>query len=153
MKKLLPLIKLYDKIIYGLELYFVPILNLVMRYTMFKIFFNSGWLKFMSWVNDDWETTIMLFTYEHPVPFLSPEFAAVIGTANEVIFSILLLMGLATRPAAFVLLIMTLVIEFTYTSSPDHVLWMFLLINLILRGPSKLSVDHLMKKYISKCIK
>ena len=82
----------------------------------------------------DWSSTLILFEYEHPVPFLSPEIVAFIGTSLEIICPILLVLGLGTRFAASLLLIMTAVIEFTYQHSMDHIYWASLLLFLITQG-------------------
>ena len=68
---------------YFLIKYFSPLVDLTIRLYMANIFFKSGWLKFQNYMNDDWDSTIFLFTEVHPVPYLSPETAAVLGTAGE----------------------------------------------------------------------
>jgi putative oxidoreductase len=60
----------------------------------------------------------------------------------------LLVLGLLTRPAAFVLLGMTTVIEiFVYPLAwPTHIQWAAMLLVLLCRGPGKLSLDHLLRR-------
>jgi putative oxidoreductase len=62
----------------------------------------------------------------------------------EITMPVLLVLGLATRPAALVLLSMTVVIEvFVYPLAwPTHIQWAAMLFILLCRGPGKLSLDH-----------
>ena len=75
-----------------------PVSNLMIRLWIANVFFSAGLLKFQSW-----DTTMYLFEYEYAVPLLSPEIAAVMGTAVELCFPVLLALGLMGRFAAFVL--------------------------------------------------
>ena len=61
-----------------------------------------------------------------------------------------LVLGLLTRPAALVLLGMTLVIEiFVYPQAwPTHIQWAAMLLVLLCRGSGKLSLDHLVRNRI-----
>lgn len=156
----------------------IPIVDLLFRVQVGLIFWRSGVLKV-----DNWDTTLWLFSDEHPVPFmpkfiadgigleshyLPAEFAAIMGTSFEIICPILLLFGFGARIAAFILLIMTTVIEYSYiqkkvdsiwditvnileqSHSNPHVFWALLMIMIIVRGAGVLSLDHLVKKYFSK---
>ena len=68
------------------------------------------------------DTTFFLFREEYALPLIPPEIAAVMATTAEHVFSILLLLGLATRLSAAALLAMTLVIQiFVYPLAwPTH---------------------------------
>ena len=57
-----------------------------------QVFFLAGLTKIK-----DWDTTLFLFEEEYQVPFLSYELAAYLGTFGELVFPILLAIGLATR--------------------------------------------------------
>jgi putative oxidoreductase len=59
---------------------------------------------------------------------------------------VLLVLGLLTRAATFVLLGMTTVIEiFVYPLAwPTHIQWAAMLLVLLCRGPGKVSLDHLL---------
>jgi putative oxidoreductase len=61
---------------------------------------------------------------------------------------VLLILGLATRPVAFVLLGMTTVIEiFVYPQAwPTHIQWVAMLLVLLCRGAGTWSVDHWLRK-------
>ena len=58
-------------------------------------FFKSGLLKIGSW-----ESTLGLFHDEYQVPLLPPALAAVAGTAGELVFPVLLVLGLFGRIGA-----------------------------------------------------
>ncbi|MCH2037583.1 MAG: DoxX family protein [Rickettsiales bacterium] len=117
---------------------------------MAYIFWASGVTKlpdgFLGIGKGNWETTLFLFEEEHPVPFLSTELAAYSGTFFEILCPILLVFGLGTRAAAFILLLMTAVIEFTYASYPVHQFWALLLGLTLVRGGGSLSVDYVIRQ-------
>jgi putative oxidoreductase len=93
------------------------------------------------------DATFALFADEYKVPLIPPTVAAYLVSGLEFVLPLLLLMGLLTRLSAFVLLMMTLVIQiFVY---PDawwtvHAYWAAILIVLIARGPGAISLDHLL---------
>ena len=91
------------------------------------------------------ESTFYLFREEYALPLVPPDLAAVMATASEHIFSVLLVLGLATRLSAAALLGMTLVIEiFVYPLAwPTHLVWATCLLYLIARGAGSLSLDAL----------
>ena len=127
---------------------FMPLLDLVIRLHMAKIFLVSGWQKFKSFLDDDWASTIFLFEDVHAIPGVPAEIAAVLGTGGELVLGGLLVAGLFTRFAGIGLIIMTLMIEFVVVSSfgdsfsnSDHYFWMLLLAVPVIYGPQKLSVD------------
>ncbi|MCF8482841.1 MAG: DoxX family protein [Rhodospirillum sp.] len=89
--------------------------------------------------------TPILFAEEYRVPLLSPDLAAWMAALGEMVFPLLLLLGLATRLSALGLLGMTLVIQvFVYPNLwSDHLLWAAGLLFLIAKGPGWLSLDAL----------
>jgi putative oxidoreductase len=117
------------------------VLLLLIRLWMANVFWKSGILKIQ-----DWGTTILLFTDEHPVPFLPPEFAALSGTAFELLCPVLLVLGLGSRLATLPLLAMTAVIQFTYLDNVEHYYWAFLLAVILCAGAGRLSADFFIKK-------
>lgn len=132
-----------------------PIFDLSVRLYMANIFFKSGWLKFENFLNDDWGSTTFLFEEIHPVPFLNPNFAAISGTVAELILPILLVLGLFGRLGAAGLIVLTAVIQFGIPAdygmqNSDHYFWMFLLGVTFLKGPGKISLDHLIQKWLKK---
>jgi putative oxidoreductase len=84
--------------------------------------------------------------FEYQLPLLPPEIAAYAAATIELTTPVLLVLGLLTRPAPFVLLGMTSVIEiFVYPQSwPTHIQWAAVLLVLLCRGPGALSIDHLL---------
>ena len=132
-----------------------PLFDLSVRIYMANVFFKSGWLKFENFLNGDWGSTVEAFTDYYPVPFLNPNFAAISGTAGELILPVLLVFGLLSRLGAAGLLVMTAVIQFGVPAdygiqNNDHYFWMFLLGMILLKGPGKLSLDHLIMKWLKK---
>ena len=121
---------------------------LVARLYIAKIFFYSGLSKI-----NDWETTLYLFREEYQVPLISPEIAAVMGTAGELGLAVLLAIGLFTRLAACGLFVLDIVAVASYydalKDSPaaiqDHIEWGLLLALLLTTQVQKLTVDDLVK--------
>jgi putative oxidoreductase len=93
---------------------------------------------------------VKLFQDEYKVPLLDPLWAARLAAFNELTFSLLLIVGLATRVAILPLLAMVLVIQtFVYPQAwIEHLLWASVLIFLLTRGPGTLSIDHLLAKHL-----
>jgi putative oxidoreductase len=122
------------------------LLGLLGRLSVALVFWNSGRTKVDGWnifsVND---RTAFLFQEEYKVPILPAELAAWLAQIAEHIFPILLIVGLASRFSALALLGMTLVIQlFVYPSAyVTHGLWASVLLMIIMYGPGKLSLDHL----------
>src|SRR2546427_2694260 len=125
----------------------LSILQLGMRIGVGMVFFNAGLLKYRSF-----EFAIKLFEDEYKVPVLAPAVAARLAMFNELTFSTLLFLGLATRFATLPLLGMITVIQiFVYPNAwPDHVLWGSILIFLLTRGPGALSLDHFIGRQLVK---
>lgn len=119
------------------------LLGLLFRIGVFSVFWRAAWPK---WQN--WDLTIALFQDEYlaALPLLPAAPMAYLAFALEVVCSVLVLIGLATRLAALPLLGMTIFIQlFVYWNSwPQHILWAVLLIYLIARGPGAWSADHLL---------
>ncbi|MBX9777046.1 MAG: DoxX family protein [Xanthobacteraceae bacterium] len=121
-------------------------IQLAMRIAVGTVFLKSGLLKINSW-----EFAIKLFEDEYKVPLLSPWLAAMLATFNELTFSVLVIVGLATRLATLPLLGMVLVIQvFVYPHAwPEHLLWASILLFLLTRGPGALSIDGLIEYAIA----
>lgn len=130
--------------------------NLAVRIFVGMVFFRSGLTKI-----SDWETTLALFADEYKVPFLSTQIAAIAGTFGELVFPVLLIMGLLGRFSAFSLLVVNMV---AVLSLPDiapaalqqHQFWGTLLVGIMLWGPGSWSLDawwwskvsrHVLTKY------
>ena len=112
-------------------------------------FLKSGWLKITSW-----QSTVFLFQNEYQVPVLPPYAAAVAGTFGELVFPILLIIGVAGRLSAAGLFAVNVMAVVSYAhvlltegfeaAVGQHVLWGFALLVLVVLGPGRASVDHLL---------
>ena len=127
-----------------------PILGLAIRLYVANVFFTSGLTKIQSW-----DSTLALFEYEYAVPLLSPALAAYLGTAVELAAPGFLALGLAGRLAALVLFVFNIVAATSYpdisvAGVKDHILWGWLLAVVFFHGPGKLSVDHLIVRWLGR---
>jgi putative oxidoreductase len=115
------------------------------RLAVAEVFWSSGQTKIANW-----DATLQLFEEEYKVPLLPPDVAAHIAAGIELSTPVLLVLGLATRPTAALLLGMTTVIEvFVYPQAwPTHIQWAAMLLFLLCRGPGKISLDHLLKRWM-----
>ena len=112
-------------------------------------FFKAGLLKLQAW-----DSTLFLFQYEYRVPLLSPNLAAILGTAGELLFPALLFVGLAGRLSALGLQAVNIMAVVAYAhvifsegfeaSAADHYLWGLMLIAIMVYGPGKLSADYIL---------
>ncbi|MGH8333599.1 MAG: DoxX family protein [Pseudomonas fluorescens] len=118
-------------------------LAIPLRLAMATVFWNSALTKLASW-----ETAVALFTDEYRLPILPPELAAYLAVSIELMTPVLLVLGLATRLAAAVMLGMTTIIEvLVYPQAwPTHIQWAAMLLVLLARGPGKLSIDWLIRR-------
>ena len=113
------------------------------RVAIATVFWNSAQTKFANW-----DATVELFEDEYKLPLLTPDFAAHLTAGIEVSTSVLLLLGLLSRPVALLLLGMTGYIEiFIYPQAwPTHIQWAAMLLFILFRGPGRISIDHLIKR-------
>jgi putative oxidoreductase len=116
---------------------------LVSRFALASVFWRSAQTKVNGFSIR--EETFSLFREEYKVPLLPPDLAAYLATISEHVFSVLLLIGLASRLSALGLFGMTMVIQlFVFPDGwPEHILWVALQLLIIARGPGVLAVDHL----------
>ncbi len=132
-------LKRVDEALRVAEVTLYPFLDLVIRLWLAQAFWVSGVLKLANW-----DTALTLATYEYPVPWLDPFTAAVVGVTIEVLGSMLLAFGLATRLAAIPLLVLTLVIQFEYRALDQHLYWAALFGWYIVMGAGPISLDRLL---------
>ena len=129
-----PIIRLLD--------FLSPIADLLMRLWVANVFWKSGLNKFQSM-----DTTVLLFEHEYSVPFLEPLLAAQLATGVELIFPVLLAIGLMGRFSAGVLFFFNIIAVISYPSLnaagiQDHIIWGLMLLIPFLHGPGKISIDH-----------
>jgi len=123
-----------------------PVGNLALRLWVANVFFKSGLTKIKSW-----ESTLYLFEEEYAVPFIPFEFAAMLGTAVELFFPVLLVLGLAGRFSAITLFMFNIMAVISYpdlnaAGIRDHQVWGVMLLIPLMMGPGKLSIDHFINK-------
>lgn len=122
------------------------LIALITRISVGGVFWQSGQTKLEGWRMS--ASAIELFRNEYQLPLIDPTVAAYLATTAEHLFPVLLVIGLATRFAAFALLVMTLIIElFVYPDAwPTHGTWAACFLMLMTRGPGVISVDHAVTK-------
>lgn len=151
MNRLAPLFRL-GRLAYSLiDNVLGPLIDLVARIYIARVFFLSGLTKI-----DDWSITVSLFTDEYRVPFVPPAVAAFMGAAGELVLPVFLVLGLAGRLGAlglFAVNLMAVVSYYHVLGAPEqqaaltnHFLWGMVLALLAAHGPGKLSVDALIAK-------
>lgn len=112
-------------------------------------FWRSGvnkWDGFLQ-LND---VAVLLFSSEFklhlpggPYAFPAPAVTAFMAGSAEILMPILLILGLATRPAALALLAMTLVVQLTVPGGwPIHLTWAAMALAIMAWGPGRISLDH-----------
>jgi len=132
--------------------YLQDILVLSLRLYVGWQFFNAGLLKLNSWAN-----TLFLFEYEYQVPVLSPYWAAVLGTAGELIFPALLWIGLTSRLASVGLQFVNVMAVVSYAhvifnpefgtgGATDHYYWGLMILVITVYGPGRISLDALLTR-------
>jgi len=122
------------------------VLLVVFRLYLAKVFFLAGLTKIKSW-----DTTLMLYEYEYEVPFIPFDIAAYLSTFAELVFPVLLVLGLAGRFSAAALFVLNIVAAVSYPDiSPggvnDHYFWGSMLVVLVFYGPGKLAIDTWLHK-------
>lgn len=127
--------------------------QLVLRLALALPFWRSGVLKWDGFLQLN-DTAIYLFSSEFklhlpggPYDFPAPEVVAFLAGSAEIALPVLLVFGLASRPAAFGLLVMTLVVQLTVPDGwPLHLTWAAMALGVMAWGPGRLSLDHLIGK-------
>lgn len=124
-----------------------PLADLIARCWIGAAFLKTGLLKL-----EDWQSTLMLFTYEFHVPLLSPHIAAILGTTMEISLPILVILGLGSRLVIVLLFLFNLIAAISYPALwtadglpglMQHVNWGIILLLLMCHGSGKLSLDNL----------
>ena len=123
-----------------------PVFALAIRLYVAYVFLRSGLTKI-----EDWNLTVALFENEYHVPLLSPQVAALLGTAAELALPALLVVGLGTRVAALALFLFNIVAVISYpdlsdAGLKDHMLWGALMLVLAVYGPGRFSLDRALSR-------
>lgn len=140
----------YDSLIGKAQTLFVPLLLLFCRLWVAYVFFNSGLTKIATW-----DSTLFLFEYEYQVPLLPWQLAAYLGTAAELVLPIFVAFGLLTRPMSAILFVFNIIAVVSYPllwerGFHDHQLWGLMMLVVIVWGAGPFSIDHLLKKRLTR---
>lgn len=126
------------------------LLGLALRFFVGWQFLKAGLIKLK-----DWDGTLSLFREEYSVPLLPPEVAALLGAGGELVFPVLLILGLFSRPAALTLFALNAMAVVSYpqlwsfecpAAINDHLYWGILLLVLVFFGPGRLTLDRWIQK-------
>jgi putative oxidoreductase len=128
------------------------LVQLVMRLALAVPFWKSGILKWTGFGRLS-DTAVTLFTDEFmlhlpggPYHFPAPSVTAFLSGTGEVLFPVLLVLGLGTRFAALGLLFMTAIVELTVPDGwPIHLTWAAMALGIMAWGPGRISADHLLR--------
>src|SRR6516164_6491559 len=129
--------------------------QLVMRVALAIPFWRSGILKWDGFLKLS-DTAVTLFTDEFmlhlpggPYHFPVPTMIAFLSGCGEIMFPVLLVLGLGTRFAALGLLFMTLIVELTVPDGwPIHLTWAAMALGIMAWGPGRISMDHLLRGFL-----
>jgi putative oxidoreductase len=123
---------------------------LVLRLALAVPFWRSGMLKWGGFLRLN-DTAVTLFSEEFmlhlpggPYHFPAPTLMAFLSGCGEIMFPILLVLGLGTRFAGLGLLFMTVIVELTVPDGwPIHLTWAAMALGIMAYGPGNISLDHL----------
>lgn len=129
------------------------LVQLALRLALAVPFWRSGMLKWDGFLQIG-DTAVTLFTDEFmlhlpggPYPFPAPVLMAILSGIAELALPCLLVLGLATRFAAFCLLLMTAIIQLTIPDGwPLHLTWAAMALAIMSGGPGSLSVDRRLER-------
>ena len=129
------------------------LVQFVLRLALAVPFWKSSMLKWSGFLQLN-DTAITLFTDEFmihlpggPYPFPMPAVFAFLSGSGEIMFPILLVLGLATRFAALGLLFMTVIVELTVPDGwPIHITWAAMALGIMAWGPGRASIDHVIRR-------
>jgi len=125
-----------------------PVLLLAARLYVSSVFIKSGLVKI-----SDWGGTLALFRDEYKVPLLPPDVAAYVGAFGELVFPVLIVLGLMGRFGAAGLFVVNAMAVISYpqlwgfdcpAAINSHFWWGSILMALVVFGPGQISIDALM---------
>lgn len=123
---------------------------LALRFALAVPFWRSGVQKWDGFLQLS-DVAVFLFSSEFklhlpggPYNFPAPGMMAFTTGSAEILLPILLVLGLATRPAGLGLLAMTAVVQLTVPEGwPIHLTWAAMALAIMAWGPGRGSLDHL----------
>src|SRR5579871_4724117 len=121
-------------------------------------FFRSGLTKWSGFLTLSpaadylFEEQFKLHWFGRAYDFPAPDILAYLDGVAEVVLPVLLVIGLGTRLSALGLLLMTGVIQLTVPSAwaTFHILWAALAVAIMAMGPSPLSLDHAIARWVQR---
>lgn len=127
------------------------LVQFVLRLALAVPFWRSGLLKWDGFLRIN-DTAVTLFSDEFmlhlpggPYHFPAPTMMAFLSGCGEIMFPILLVLGLGTRFAALGLLVITVIVELTVPDGwPIHLTWAAMALGIMAYGPGNISLDHLL---------
>lgn len=125
-KQYLSIFRTYDARLRVYLAHLAPLIDLISRVYVARVFLLSGWSKI-----SDWESTLFLFMNEYHVPLLPPLVAAPLATFAELVFGFMLFLGAFTQASAFGLFLVNIVAVISYyaelssssAAMMDHLEW------------------------------
>jgi putative oxidoreductase len=131
------------------------VVQLVTRVALAVPFWRSGILKWNGFLELN-DTAVALFSDEFmlhlpggPYHFPAPAVTAFLSGSGEIVFPVLLVLGLGTRLAALGLLFMTAIVELTVPDGwPIHLTWAAMALGIMAWGPGQISLDHLLRRLL-----
>jgi putative oxidoreductase len=132
------------------------VVQLVLRIALAVPFWRSGMLKWAGFLKLN-DTAVTLFSDEFmlhlpggPYHYPAPTVMAFLSGCGEIMFPILLILGLGTRFAGLGLLFMTLIVELTVPDGwPIHITWAAMALAIMAYGPGRVSLDYLIGRALS----
>jgi putative oxidoreductase len=129
--------------------------QLVTRVALAVPFWRSGILKWNGFLKLS-DTAVTLFSDEFmlhlpggPYHFPAPAVTAFLSGSGEIVFPVLLILGLSSRFAALGLLFMTAIVELTVPDGwPIHLTWAAMALSIMAWGPGQISLDHLVRRFL-----
>lgn len=129
----------------------ISITQLALRFALAVPFWRSGLTKWDGFFRLS-DTAVYLFTEEFRLHLFGGEFAlpaphlmAFLSSCGEILFPIMLVLGLGTRFAALGILAMTAIIQLTIPDGWEnfHLPWAAMALAIVNYGPGKISLDQL----------
>jgi putative oxidoreductase len=114
----------------------------------------SSFLQLNSTVVDSFAGELKLFLPGGPYNIPAPATMAFIFGCAEVIFPVLLVLGLGTRPAATGLLLVAYTVELTMPGDwAVEITWVAMALGLMAWGPGRLSLDYMFRSALRRAAK
>ena len=125
----------------------LSVLLLAARFYIAIPFWRAGQVRY-----ERWDDQAFLFEHVHPLPWLSPNTAALVTTGAELILPVLVVLGLFGRFAGLGLGIMAATIFFViggnFANAAEQFPWMAMGVLIFIAGPGRISLDQAIRTYV-----